>query len=71
MADYTDKQEICYQVQVGQGERKPLQKEHTPDNLSSYMYVNAILIVLCMSNGLICAYITGIHDKRIVISCAK
>ena len=22
-----------------------------------------------MSNGLICAYITGIHDKRIVTSC--
>ena len=30
-------------------------------------YVNAILIVLCMSNGLICAYITGI---RIVTSCS-
>ena len=34
--------------------------EGTHDN----WYVNAILIVLCMSNGLICAYITGIHDKR-------
>ena len=36
-----------------------------------YMYFNAILIVLCISNGLICtcAYITGIHDKRIVTLC--
>ena len=37
--------------------------------LWQFKYVNAILIVLCMSNGLICAYITGIHDKRIVTSC--
>ena len=34
-----------------------------------FKYVNAILIVLCMSNGLIYAYITGIRDKRIVTSC--
>ena len=34
-----------------------------------FKYVSAILIVLCISNGWICAYITGIHDKRIVKSC--
>ena len=34
-----------------------------------FKYVNAIHTVLCISNGLICPYITGIHDKRIVTSC--
>ena len=37
--------------------------------LWQFKYVNAILIVLCMSNSLIRAYITGIHDKRIITSC--
>ena len=39
---------------VSQGDRKAPQTEDTHDNSSSY--VNAVLIVLCMSNGLICAY---------------
>ena len=61
----TDKQEIRYQARVSQGERKSPQAEDTRDNSR---YVNAILIVLCMRNGLICAYITAILDKRIVTS---
>ena len=47
-------------------------REKTTTNrryLWQFKYVNTMLIVLCMNNGLICAYITGIHDKRIVISC--
>ena len=63
----TDKQETHYRVRVSQVERKAPQMEDTHDNSSTY--VNAILIVLCMSNGLICVYIIGIHDKRIVTSC--
>ena len=34
-------------------------------------YANTIPIVLFMNSGLICGYITGIHDKRIVTSCIK
>ena len=34
-----------------------------------FKYIHPILIVLYMSNGLICAYITGIHNIRIVMSC--
>ena len=34
-----------------------------------FKYTNTISTVLCMSNDLICGYITGIHDKRIVMSC--
>ena len=33
----TDKQEICYQAQVSQGERKPPQMEDTRDNSSMLM----------------------------------
>ena len=62
----TDKHEIHYWAWVSKGERKPPQMEDTCDNSSTY--VNTTLIVLCMSNGLIFAYITGIHDKRIVTS---
>ena len=58
----TDKQEICYQARVSQGEGKPPQTKHTHDKSSMLML--AILIVLCMSNDFICAYITVIHDKE-------
>ena len=58
----TDKQETHYQARVSQGERKPSQTEDTWDHSSSY--VNTIFIVLCMSNCLMCAYITDIYDKR-------
>ena len=34
-----------------------------------FKYANTIPTVLCMSNGLIRGYITGIHDKEIVTSC--
>ena len=34
-----------------------------------FKYFNTILIVLRMNNGLICVYITDIHDKRIATSC--
>ena len=63
----TDKQEIHFWARVSQGQRKPPQTEDIHDNSS--ILNEAIVIVLCMSNGLICAYIIGIHDKRIVTSC--
>ena len=61
----TDKQEIHYRARVSQGEKT------TPNGryLWQFKYVNAIHIVLYMSNGLICAYTTDIHDKRIAMSC--
>ena len=33
--------------------------------LWQFKYVNAMLIVLCISNGLISGYITGTHDKEL------
>ena len=59
----TYEQEIPYRMWVSQGERKPPQMEW------QFKYVNAILIVLCISDNLICAYIIGIYDKRIITSC--
>ena len=53
-------------MQVSQGEEKPLQTEYTHDNSSTN--VSSTFIVLCISNGLICVYITDIRDKRIVAS---
>ena len=53
-------------MQIRQGEEKPLQTEYTHDNSSTN--VSSIFIFLCISNGLICVYITDIRDKRIVAS---
>ena len=61
----TDKEEIRYEAQVSQGEKTTANGRFS----WQFKYVNTILIILCMSNGLICAYITSIHDKRIVTSC--
>ena len=36
-----------------------------------FKYANTIPTVLSMSNGLICGYITGTHDKRIFTYCVK
>ena len=58
----TDKQEIHYWTWVSQGEKTTTNGRY----LCQFKHVNAKLIVLCMSNGLICAYIT---DKGIVRSC--
>ena len=33
-----------------------------------FKYANTIPTVLCVNNGIICGYITGIHDKRTVTS---
>ena len=37
--------------------------------VQQFKYANTIPTVLCMSNGLICGYITSIRDKEIVTSC--
>ena len=53
------------------GASQSRKEKTTPNGRYSWQfkYVNDILIVLCMSSGLLCSYITGIHDKRIVTSC--
>ena len=54
------------------GMSQPRRKYTTTNRIYSWQfkYVNALLLVLCMSNGLICGYINSIHDKIIVTSCA-
>ena len=34
-----------------------------------FKYANTITTILCTSNGLICGYITGIHDKKTLMWC--
>ena len=63
----TDKQEIHYWAWYESA--KEWENYHNRIYLWQFKYVNAILIFLCMSNGLICVYITCNHDKRIVSSC--
>ena len=64
----TEKQEIRYRVP---GASKSRREKTTTNGIYSWQfkYVNVILTVLCIINVIICAYITGIHDKRIVTSC--
>ena len=62
----TDKQEICYRVQVSQGERKPPQTEDTHDNS------RMLTLYLCSMHEQwlnLCLYHWCIYDKRIVTSC--
>ena len=49
------------------GHKSVKEREKHPNGryLWQLKYVNTILIVLCMSNGLICAYIIDIHDKKL------
>ena len=62
----TDELTFCYWAQVSQGERKLPQTEDTRDNSS--MLRLYLMFYVCMSNVIICVYITGINDKRIVTS---
>ena len=63
----TNKKFATRRESVKERREKTAQMEDTRDNSSMLMLY--ILIVLCMSYGLICACITGIHDKRIITSC--
>ena len=42
------------------------QRRMSTTNIIQFKYANTVPTVLCTSNGLICDYTTGIHDKRIV-----
>ena len=45
------------------------QRRVNTTNVIQFKYANTVPTVLCTSNGLICDYNTGIHDKRIVTLC--
>ena len=52
------------------GAMQPTRVKTTTNKIYAWQfkYANTIPTVVCTNNGLICGYITGIHDKRIVIS---